>query len=360
VGRHNGDVTATSDRFVPAPRDPTGALVTAVGYETACEAPRDHRGLPSPFLTFIVTLDAPVVIAEGGEERGLDVVVAGLSTEVEMVKMPDFQTGLQAAVHPLAARRLFGMPAGELARLSLEGEDVLGRTAPRLRERLAEAADWDERFAILAEELGLAGDEWLRPHQRGRPYVRPPGRGRPYVRLPDLRSTAKRRADLRSTAPRREVVEAWRLLIATRGRIRIGELAERVFLSRRRLSTLFVAEFGITPKEAARTMRFTHAVARIGEGVRASGGAATGKASSEAAPGAPAGGAGHGGAERSHRAPRGSLDLARVAAECGFADQSHLDREFRAFAGISPTGWIAEEFPNIQAGGHRYARDWEA
>ena len=54
------------------------------------------------------------------------------------------------------------------------------------------------------------------------------------------------------------------------------------------------------------------------------------------------------------------LDLARLAAECGFADQSHLDREFRAFAGTSPSGWIAEEFPNIQAGGHRYARDWEA
>jgi transcriptional regulator GlxA family with amidase domain len=137
-----------------------------------------------------------VVIAEDGGERDLDVVVAGLTTEVERVKMPRRQTGLQAAVHPLAARRL---------------------------------------------------------------------------------------------------------------------------------STLFAAEFGLTPKEAARTMRFTHAVARIGEGVRG-----------------------------------GALDLATVAAECGFADQPHLDREFRDFAGTSPTGWIAEEFPNIQAGGHRYARDWES
>jgi AraC-like DNA-binding protein len=299
-------VTETSDRFVPAPRDPTGAVVTAVGYETECDAPRDHRGLPSPFLTFIVTLDSPVVIAEGGGERGLDVVVAGLSTEVETVKMPERQCGLQAAVHPLAARRLFGMPAAELARMSLEGEDVLGRTAPRLRERLADASDWDERFAIFAAEIAL----------------RAPGQ--------------------RTTAPRGEVIEAWRLLTASRGRIRIGELAERVFLSRRRLSTLFVAELGITPKEAARTMRFTHAVSRIGEGVRCGGGGA-------------GGGPPDGTGER-----RRSLDLARVAAECGFADQSHLDREFRAFAGTSPTGWLAEEFPNIQAGGHRYARDWEA
>jgi hypothetical protein len=175
-------VTETGDRFVPAPRDPTGALVSAVGYESVAAAPRDHRGLPSPFLTFIVTLDSPVVIAEGGGERGLDVVVAGLSTEVEMVKMPERQSGLQAAVHPLAARRLFGMPAAELARLSVEGEDVLGRAAPRLRERLAEAADWDERFAIFAAEIGLP--------QRGRPYVRQAERGRPRVRLPDVRSSA--------------------------------------------------------------------------------------------------------------------------------------------------------------------------
>jgi AraC-like DNA-binding protein len=303
-----GDVSVTEDRFVTAPRDPSGALVTAVGYETARAEPRDHRGLPSPFLTFIVTLDTPVVIAEGGGERGLDVVVAGLSTEVEMVKMTEFQTGLQAAVHPLAARRLFGMPAGELARLSLEGEDVLGRVAPRLRERLAEAGDWGRRFAIFGEEMKL-----------GRVDAPPPGQiGR----------------------PRAEVVEAWRLLVAGRGRIKIGELAERVFLSRRRLSTLFTAELGITPKEAARTMRFTHAVTRIGEGVRAA---------SDGAPGAaPLG------------APSRSLDLARIAADCGFADQSHLDREFRAFAGTSPSGWIAEEFPNIQAGGHRYARDWES
>jgi AraC-like DNA-binding protein len=283
-----GDVTVTEDRFVTAPLDPTGALVSAVGYETVGAEPRDHRGLPSPFLTFIVTLDTPVVIAEEGGERGLDVVVAGLTTEVERVKMPRRQTGLQAAVHPLAARRLFGLPAAELARMSLEGEDVLGRTAPRLRERLAEAAGWDERFAIFGEEMGLGRDAAV-------------------------------------AGPRPEVVEAWRLLTATRGRIRIGELAERVYLSRRRLSTLFAAEFGLTPKEAARTMRFTHAVARIGEGVRG-----------------------------------GALDLAAVAADCGFADQPHLDREFRDFAGTSPSGWIAEEFPNIQAGGHRYARDWES
>lgn len=276
------------DRLVTAPADPSGALISTVGYKSERERPVDHLGLPSPFLTFIVTLDEPVVIAASGGDRRLGVVVAGLFTRPETIRMPRRQSGVQAAVHPLAARRLFGLPAAELAGLSLEGEEVLGAAAPRLRERLAEAADWSERFRVLADEMPLAPG-------------RDVGRG-----------------------PRPEVTEAWRLLAASRGQIRIGELADRVFVSRRRLSTLFGDELGITPKEVARTMRFTHAVARVGGGVRA-----------------------------------GTLDLAAVAAACGYSDQSHLDREFRGFAGTSPSGWIAEEFPNIQAGGHRYAREWE-
>jgi transcriptional regulator GlxA family with amidase domain len=121
------------------------------------------------------------------------------------------------------------------------------------------------------------------------------------------------------------VVEAWRLLEATRGRCRVDRLADHVHLSRRRLSDLFAEELDVTPKQAARTMRFTHAVARIGAGVRA-----------------------------------GDLDLAAVAAACGYADQSHLVREFQTLAGTSPSGWIAEEFPNIQAGGHCYAAEWQS
>jgi AraC-like DNA-binding protein len=216
-------------------------------------------------------------------------ILAGLHTKPETVRMPRRQSGLQAAVHPLAARRLFGMPAAELAKRSLDGQEVLGSAAGRLRERLAESAAWTERFRVFAAET-----QTLAP--------RSPVRG-----------------------PRPEVVEAWRLLWASRGRIRIDELAERVFLSRRRLSTLFADEFGCSPKELARTMRFSHAIARIGKGVRA-----------------------------------GELNLAAIAAECGYADQPHLVREFHRFAGTSPSGWIAEEFPNIQAGGHRYAREWEA
>ena len=288
------EMVETEDQFVAAPRTP-GAALRAVGYRSVRESPGQHRGLPSPFLTFIVTLDQPVRVAgtvEGGPAAiaDLDVLVAGLHLEPAMVQMGTLQTGVQAAIHPLAARALFGLPARELRGRSLLGENVLGAAAPRLRERLAIAPDWPQRFRVLAEETS----GWAASREAAR-------------------------------GPRPEVIAAWRLLEASRGRLRIDDLATRVYLSRRRLSTLFDEELGLSPKQAARTMRFTHAVARIGSGVRA-----------------------------------GRLDLAEVAAQCGYADQSHLVREFQALAGTSPSGWIAEEFPNIQAGGHRYAAEWEA
>lgn len=322
-------MAAAEEQFVAAPRRP-GAPLRAVGYRTVIDEPRLHRGLPSPSLTLIVTLDQPVRV-EGTVEGAaaapaeLEVLVAGLHLEPARVTMPTLQTGVQAAVHPLAARALFGVPARELRGRSLHGEEVLGRAAPRLRERLGEADGWPERFAILAAEA--SGWAASRAGSNGGGGVGAPGRG---VGAPGRRVDLPDRGvggwpGTIAGGPRPEVVAAWRLLEASRGRIRVDQLAAAVHLSRRRLSTLFAEELGVSPKQAARTMRFTHAVTRIGAAVRT-----------------------------------GDLDLAAVAAACGYADQSHLVREFQALAGISPSGWIAEEFPNIQAGRHRYAAEWEA
>jgi AraC-like DNA-binding protein len=41
--------------------------------------------------------------------------------------------------------------------------------------------------------------------------------------------------------------------------------------------------------------------------------------------------------QRALRSPHRTTDLARVAADAGYADQSHLSREVRALTGQSPT-----------------------
>jgi AraC-like DNA-binding protein len=44
--------------------------------------------------------------------------------------------------------------------------------------------------------------------------------------------------------------------------------------------------------------------------------------------------------------PRPSL--ARVAADCGYADQPHLAREWRSLVGCTVSTWLREELPFVQ------------
>ncbi|GII78530.1 AraC family transcriptional regulator [Sphaerisporangium rufum] len=103
-----------------------------------------------------------------------------------------------------------------------------------------------------------------------------------------------------------EVAHTWRRTLAGRGRVRVDGLAAEVGWSRRRLWSRFRAQLGISPKRAAGLVRFDRAARLLA--------------------------AGH--------PPAG------VAAECGYADQSHLHREVRAFAGLTPAAlavapWLA-------------------
>jgi AraC-like DNA-binding protein len=94
-----------------------------------------------------------------------------------------------------------------------------------------------------------------------------------------------------------EVAFAWRKMTAAQGRVRVERLADEAGWSRRRLWSRFRSQVGLTPKRAAELMRFDHAAHRL----------ATGRSA------------------------------ALVAAESGYADQSHLHREVVAFAGITPS-----------------------
>jgi AraC-like DNA-binding protein len=114
---------------------------------------------------------------------------------------------------------------------------------------------------------------------------------------------------------RPELAEAWRLIVGSGGMLPIDRAAREVGWSPRHLRTQMVAEIGFTPKTAARVVRFDRA-RRILQA----------------------------------RRNGASLALAELAATHGYADQAHLAREFRDFAGCSPSQWMADEFPIVQAG----------
>ena len=84
--------------------------------------------------------------------------------------------------------------------------------------------------------------------------------------------------------------------------VRVRDVARRVGLSQRRFIEVFAAAVGLTPKRYGRVRRFQRALALANR----------------------------------VRAP----DWGRVAPECGYFDQSHLIRDFRAFAGLTPEQYL--------------------
>ncbi len=266
---------------------PSGAAAGTVaayhGYRQHGVPPARHLGLPSPYLTLIFTLDDPLHVAQHVEDeraaQSYDALAGGLHTTPALITHDGRQSGIQLQVHPHAARALFGLPAGELAGLDAHADAVLGRRADRIRNRLGEARTWPERFAVLDGELGALVTGAERP------------------------------------GPPPAVVNAWRLLRRSHGALPIGRLADTVGYSDRRLSTLFDTEIGLSPKTAARVIRFDRARRVV------------------------------------QTAEPGRLGV--IAAEHGYSDQSHLVRDFVAFTGRSPTRWLAEEFGNVQAGHRR-------
>lgn len=97
--------------------------------------------------------------------------------------------------------------------------------------------------------------------------------------------------------PAPEVSRAWRLLSQAGGAIQVGRIAAEVGWSQGHLVRRFTEQIGLTPKMSARVLRFHRAVRLLS---------------------------------------REGAHLTEVTAACGFYDQAHLNREFRALADTTP------------------------
>jgi AraC-like DNA-binding protein len=94
-------------------------------------------------------------------------------------------------------------------------------------------------------------------------------------------------------------------LTQSAGRAEVGVVARRVGVTPRHLQRRFADRVGVGPKVLARILRFQNTLR--------------------------------------HRTAATPVEWARVAVECGYADQSHLIREYAALAGETPGSLLAAE-----------------
>lgn len=198
---------------------------TYIGYRLEGFGPGRHQGLPSPYLTVVISLDDPVelvALPDGSTDpRAHQALVGGLHSRPATIRHGGRQFGMHVELTPAGARALFGMPAAALADAVVDLGDILGKAGHALVERLAVAPDWTTRFGLLDAYFGS--------------------------RLREARATSA------------ELYHAWALLVGSGGAASVGRLADEVGWTRRHLARRFRNEFGLTPKRAGRVVRFSRA-----------------------------------------------------------------------------------------------------
>lgn len=105
------------------------------------------------------------------------------------------------------------------------------------------------------------------------------------------------------------VAWSWESMRRTDGRVVIGELVREIGWSRRHFVEQFRHHVGMGPKATARVLRFARAARMLD----------------------------------------GSRSISDVAADCGYADHSHLVRDVQAMAGCTPTELMAEQAGSLRA-----------
>lgn len=111
---------------------------------------------------------------------------------------------------------------------------------------------------------------------------------------------------------------AWHALHAAGGAVDVATLARSLGCSRRYLTEQLREYVGLPPKLLARLIRFDRAVARLARSASAT---------------------------TRECAPR----LSALAHHAGYYDHAHMDRDFRAFAGMSPSAYLAMCHPTFGA-----------
>ncbi|MFF7311534.1 helix-turn-helix domain-containing protein [Streptomyces sp. NPDC008137] len=244
-----------------------GPLIGAMGYVEGRFAHAAELALPTGGAQLLVNLDKDAFSSapmSGAGRRIRGAAVQGPYTEPALIDPAQQRAVVWVAFRPAGAYPFLAAPVSAV-RDELVGLDELwGTDGAVLRERMLQAV------AAAGPEAGLRELETALLERAVRPLEPDPA-----VRLAAA--------------------------LLDRG-TPVGEVADRLGWTSRRLARRCGEQLGLPPKRYARVRRFQRLLRRVNSG-----------------------------------APE--PDWAVLAADCGYHDQAHLIHEFRALAGITPTAY---------------------
>jgi len=271
VRTRRSDVGAWEMAEAPPAPQLAGLVRSYTGFVERAAQPLRRLEASSPTPVLILNFGAPLEVSAPGRTARVhtDSFFARVSHLPATTEFTGVSAGIQVDFTPLGAYLFCGHPMDELPDPALGMTELLGPDGRRLTEMVEAAPGWNARFDLLDAEI-----------------MRRVGGARP---------------------PTPSVAWAWSRLEACSGRVEIGRLSDALGCSPKHLILGFRQEIGVTPKVAARILRFQRATRRARE--------------------------------------PGPVNLARVAADCGYHDQAHMAREFRALAGTTPSAYVTASLP---------------
>jgi AraC-like DNA-binding protein len=244
-----------------------GAIVRYRGYRVATGQPNSRLEIPVGLPAVVFTIGAPITLEDatgaGPPPQPMGSFVVGLRTRCLRGSHLGHVEGVEVMLTPAGAYAALGCAMHEVANGVFPVAAVFGRPGRIVEERMAEAAGWSERFALLDEFFAERAGKGLEPSVN--------------------------------------VHRAWSWLERDRPRATAARLADDLGWSQRRLELAFREQVGLAPVTIVRMARFRRAVRLL---------------------------------------VRGGSSLTDLAAHCGYYDQSHFNREFRAVTGTSPQRYL--------------------
>jgi AraC-like DNA-binding protein len=245
------------------------------GFSEVSPASVERLETPAACAVIILCCGEPVdlqpALSRGSASRSA-AFSAGLQVPAQRVLHAGVNDCVEIRLPPLAAYALFGGAVAERNRAPIDLLEIAPAPTKILLERLRAATDWGTR--LLAVDGFLA-----RGFAESRERIRP------------------------------ELAWAWRTLERSGGQVTVRGLAETIGWSERHFINQFYAYFGVRPKAAARSLRFSCACGEV-----------------LASP---------------------DRELCMIAAQTGFSDQSHMTREFRDLSGLTPAALRNARFSNL-------------